>query len=415
MSQLKSRTQTSSRKTLIIIVVLFFFANGGLFLFVINRRSSASNLSSDNEIQDDLPMISDSDLHDNFPSDDTITFLKNQFVSLEKENNEKDNKDKSTMEQTSESETRSITPTNSNTASTRMVPMNVLGEEFYPITIATKLNENACKLLYSALRNGINFNILGYGMEKFTLSQKIDITFEEIEKVNNPNAILMFLDAYDVVVLQHAEAIISKFLKKFPGYSAVYNAEMNCHPFGVVESAKKRWGGDPYCLSQYPPSPNRFRYLNSGAFIGRQSALLDLYKKILALPQDIKDDLFDDQGMTAYVWLTQARDYLTLDYKGDLFLSLLEVQAHEFRVHKQNNPPERNEDVTATHADFWLEFNTHHNYPATLHGNGWGKWTLFSVEATLPWNWKSLDFTKASDFVWINGEKTSFNSICSKY
>ncbi|KAF0977321.1 hypothetical protein FDP41_003974 [Naegleria fowleri] len=415
MSLLKSRTQTSSRKTLILVGVLFFLANAAFFVFVMKRRSSS-------DAHQDLSLISDNDMdvHGDFPSDDTITFLKNEKSLLEQEQqNIKDdsNDQNSNTKQTSSKESfelsQRLIPSNSK-SNTRMVPMNVLGEEFYAITIATKINENACKLIYSALRNGINFNILGFGMEQFTLSQKIDITFEEIEKVKNPNAILMFLDAYDVVVLQHAEAIVSKFLNKFQGYSAVYNAEMNCHPFGVVESAKKRWGGDPYCLSQYPPSPNRFRYLNSGAFIGRQSALLDLYKKILALPQDIKEDLFDDQGMTAYVWLTQARDYLTLDYRGDLFLSLLEVQAHEFKVHNKNDPPSREEDVAATHADFWLKFKTHHNYPATLHGNGWGKWTLFSVEASLPWNWKNLEFTNASDFVWINGEKTSFSSICAK-
>nr|CAG4715421.1 unnamed protein product [Naegleria fowleri] len=302
-----------------------------------------------------------------------------------------------------------LIPSNSK-SNTRMVPMNVLGEEFYAITIATKINENACKLIYSALRNGINFNILGFGMEQFTLSQKIDIISKAVKKVKNPNAILMFLDAYDVVVLQHAEAIVSKFVNNFSNYSVVFNAEMNCHPFGVVESAKQRWGGDIFCQKEFPPSPTRFKFLNSGGFIGRQSALMDLYKKILALPQDIKEDLFDDQGMTAYVWLTQARDYLTLDYRVDLFLSLLEVQTNEILIRENNNPPSREEDAAATHADFWLEFQAHNNYPAVLHGNGWGKWILLYIP--FPWNWKNLQFTKATDFVYVNGEKKDYNSVC---
>ncbi|KAG2387483.1 hypothetical protein C9374_001815 [Naegleria lovaniensis] len=322
--------QFSPFRLLKFVVVMFVLANVCLLVFIFKLRS-ISSVSEENEINDGQ--------QEPFEEVSQLPFLPTSFKSF-----------------------------------TEMVPMNVLGEEFYPITIATKLNENACKLLYSALRNGINFNILGYGMEKFTLSQKIDIIFEALEKVKNPNAILMFLDAYDVVVLQHAEAIISKFVNHFSNYSIVFNAEMNCHPFGVVESAIKRWGGNSFCQKEYPSSPTRFKYLNSGGFIGRQSALLDLYKKILALPQDIKDDLFDDQGMTAYVWLTQARDYLTLDYKGDLFLSLLEVQTHEILVRGSYNPPVHEEEAKATHADFWLEFVPHSNYPAVLHGNGWGKW-----------------------------------------
>ena len=49
----------------------------------------------------------------------------------------------------------------------------------------------------------------------------------------------------------------------------------------------------------------------------------------------------------AYVWLnSEAIDYLTLDYWGDLFLSLLEVRTEEFNIEKQ--PPEKESDTKAT-------------------------------------------------------------------
>ncbi|KAL9647437.1 hypothetical protein ABK040_006798 [Willaertia magna] len=280
--------------------------------------------------------------------------------------------------------------------------MKIGNEEFYAITISTKVTGRACQLIYSAIENDIIFNVVGYGMTNFTLSKKIDIMFKEIEKIKNPNAIILFVDAFDVIILQSAVDMVKKFTTLYNGKSIIYNGEKNCHPFGVVERTIKRWGGhEAYCEGVHPKTSSPFKYLNSGAFIGRQKKLLEFYKLIINLPNDIKYDLFDDQGMSAYVWLTYARDYVTLDYNADLFLSLLEVDAHGLDLQKVND------------HTFKTKFKQFNNYISMVHGNGWGKWQLdiFISRIRQFWDFKTIHDNK-SDILYLNGKPTHFNELC---
>ena len=79
----------------------------------------------------------------------------------------------------------------------------------------------------------------------------------------------VYADVYDTMVFGDASEIVDKFqkLERKVGSSIVLNAESSC--YAVPESL---------CVD-YPASPTRWRYLNSGIVVGRVSALRHLLKE----------------------------------------------------------------------------------------------------------------------------------------
>lgn len=152
-------------------------------------------------------------------------------------------------------------------------------QELSAFTVASENKPELQRLLDSSKRYGFEITPLGLGkpwkggdMTGPGGGQKINLLKQELRKLPGETPVL-FTDGYDVIVTGHINAIISAW-NEF-GNCPVFASEVFCWP-------------DINLLAEYPPSETNYRFLNSGAFIGRAADLL----KIVA--EDI-DDGADDQ------------------------------------------------------------------------------------------------------------------------
>jgi hypothetical protein len=77
--------------------------------------------------------------------------------------------------------------------------------------------------------NSLLFKILGLGVKFEGFGIKINLLKEELKRhANDPGKIILYSDAYDVIVNSGADQIIKTF-KKFNA-SIVFSAEGNCWP-----------------------------------------------------------------------------------------------------------------------------------------------------------------------------------------
>lgn len=434
----------------VIAMTLLLLMNGAvLFMLMMNGASSERTLTRvhhhDENSKQLPPTMATTNTH-------SLSAEEKVFSSSSTSSKKTDTKD---------SNTKHTSPPLTSTDEFQLTPITVLNEEFYPITVATSMKEGSCKLLHSAMRQGIQMNVIGYGFKDFKLQHKVGIIMEQISKIKNPNALLLFVDAYDVLFFQNAETIVGKYLKLFEKKKPVlskehaseskrqdmhgppdstkskeaspsdemmipsssntspndsssfiaYCAERNCHPYGLINSAKERWG-DAFC-NKFPSAPNGYRFLNSGAFMGRKKDIIALYNHIISLPEDVKHDLYGDQGMTSYVWLTteELKDTIKLDYWGELFFSLLDARMSNLALERQ--APKDESIAKSSNSGIWFRNGVHKNYPSIVHGNGWGKHILKNLNSRLTWKLSDLDKEKAVNYCYVNGEKKHISELCS--
>lgn len=139
------------------------------------------------------------------------------------------------------------------------------------VTLVTYMNEVSNLfgfLQVTAAQEGLHPRILGYGDKAWWpdgLGAKINALRHFVHSEVEDDELVLFVDAFDVLVLGGREEVVSKFeaLEREQKRSLFFNAERVCFPdFPDI------------CTEDYPVSPNsRYRYLNSGAFIGRGAAL----------------------------------------------------------------------------------------------------------------------------------------------
>lgn len=101
-------------------------------------------------------------------------------------------------------------------------------------------------------------------LKKETWNGYVDkiIAIDNIIKQHLDNDIICFIDAYDVLINQNMDYL----LEKFNNYNCdlLIGAELNCYP----EKYK----------SKYPETTSKYKYVNSGGYIGYKYALEDLFK-----------------------------------------------------------------------------------------------------------------------------------------
>lgn len=168
------------------------------------------------------------------------------------------------------------------------------------------------------------------------------------------NKLVLFVDGYDVL-LQQSE---SELLRKWHALSlrdtdVLFGAEINCWPSGAV-------------CEQYADEENhgRYRFLNSGTYMGRASAILRL---LLAL--DLTKPSADDQLLLSRRLAAQQPSdsaHIVLDHECRIFQTLASLPRDEWDVSYAGVPQLRN--VRKRRA------------AAVLHGNGPSKRSLASVQ-----------------------------------
>ena len=200
------------------------------------------------------------------------------------------------------------------------------------VTIGTDVNKMK-KLYQSAAKHNISIDNWGFGVEWRGSDmtgpgggQKVNIVKDNIGKLPDTD-ILLFTDSYDVFYADKLETIKERYLDM--GHKVLFAAEEICWP-------------DPSLGNQFPSSHTRYRYLNSGTFIGEVGEL----KKILE--HGPIEDHQDDQ-----LFYQQA-------YLEGIYDIGLDIEAYIFQCHEPK--------ITMLGEQLWNQETT--CCPCIYHGNG---------------------------------------------
>ncbi|KAL3068846.1 hypothetical protein niasHT_032971 [Heterodera trifolii] len=234
------------------------------------------------------------------------------------------------------------------------------------VTVATENTDGLCRLNRSANAFGHQLFVVGMGepwnggdMREQGGAQKIRLFREYLEPFKDrEDLILLFIDAYDVILNADSDTILRKYLSFFPENRIVFGAEPFCWP-------------DRTLAPQYPPVVFGERYLNSGMFIGFAREIYAL----LAIAGDLNlQDGDDDQLFYTRVFLDPDRRTklgVALDSMSYIFQNLNGMQ--EF-VGISPQSAKNSDDFVM------LENFLYNTNPLILHGNGPSKSQLNVLE-----------------------------------
>lgn len=172
--------------------------------------------------------------------------------------------------------------------------------QLHVCTVANKKTRTLEQLLESCHHYQIALSVLGLDQPYPGNGQKL-VLLKEFVKPYPDDDIVLLVDAFDVLILASPETLVEKFLAMET--QCVIGAEKICYPFGHLKE-------------RFPPSPTRFKYLNSGTIMGYAGYL----KKMLNALEPINPKK-SDQGQVTLYYL-EHQDEIVLDYLGNLFLTL---------------------------------------------------------------------------------------------
>lgn len=181
---------------------------------------------------------------------------------------------------------------------------------FHVCTIASYEHPNLSLLNDSCLKHYVSLEVLGLG-EPYPGNGCRLVKMIEYLKTLKDDDIVMFVDAFDVLIVADKEVILDKFLKMNTPF--VISAEKNCSP--------RRNDKD-----QFPPSPTQFRWINAGSYIGYVSYL----KSWLNDLQPIAANKSDQMQMLNH-YLKNPERY-TLDFHCEIFFPTYWVPAEEIVI-----------------------------------------------------------------------------------
>jgi procollagen-lysine,2-oxoglutarate 5-dioxygenase len=209
------------------------------------------------------------------------------------------------------------------------------------ITVATEKTDGLARLRASAVKHGINLEVLGLDghwtggnisrLENPGGGQKINFVKQYIKSLDN-DTVIIFVDGYDVVFMGPLWAIMEKY--KSLKHKVLFTAERTCWP-------------DTSLSKRYPHVNSEYKFLNSGTFVAEVGEL----KKIT---EEEINNTDDDQLYYSLRFLSNSFD-MGLDYECKLFQPTEGCWSDVEYIHEEK------EELTNT------VFGTK---PLVMHGNG---------------------------------------------
>ncbi len=188
-----------------------------------------------------------------------------------------------------------------------------LSPKLHVCTMASYTCQGLNQLMESCKVHNITLSVLGLD-QPFTFGKKLRDVKEYVNQLPDSDVVL-FTDGFDTLVLANEETILKKF--RAMNVPFVIAVETNCHPFLHI-------------APHYPPSPTKFKYLNSGCYIGYAGYIKKIMEEISPIPDET-----DDQGLLSVYYLYHPKVF-TLDYSCNLFLCLWQVANSEIEIDKEN-------------------------------------------------------------------------------
>ena len=230
------------------------------------------------------------------------------------------------------------------------------------VTVATDETDGLKRYLRSAKVYDLDVTVTGLGLEweggdvaKFSGGgHKVNIFKEKLsEWKDESDTVIMFTDAYDVILTTTADKILEKFL------------EFECK---IVFAAEPYLWPDLGLERYYPKIRLGYKYLNSGGYIGYAA---DIWKVINDKP--IGNDE-DDQLFFSVIYVNKRDQYgIRLDHRSHIFQNLNGAFDDVELEYREN--------------DTVLLNKLYETYPAMVHGNGAAKANLNSLGNYLAKSW----------------------------
>lgn len=215
------------------------------------------------------------------------------------------------------------------------------------VVVATDANRTDQLLASLSTKKGFHVHVEGLGKEWTGFDFKLKHTLEVANQLE-PDDVLMHLDAYDTFVLTNADEILKKFYNM--DTNIVVSTETNLYPSHELDHIR------PIIEDMYPTSPNRFRWINSGTYIGYAGAIRNLLYSMppnfhCDLPNGEKINTSDDQRCFHTMFLKERNKHgIKLDYHQDIFHCMWGVDQYSLepkRIHSETG-----------------------SMPCVIHGNG---------------------------------------------
>ncbi|TDB57957.1 glycosyltransferase domain-containing protein [Arundinibacter roseus] len=130
----------------------------------------------------------------------------------------------------------------------------------------------------------------------------------------NPEEIVLFTDGYDVVFVANEKEILEKYQKM--NSPVVFSTEANCYPYSTFSYL-------------YQDVSSKFRYLNSGGYIGTAGGILKLHAALKDI--DVRQSLAADntfQWSNQYHW-TKLYLYIKNEIKLDTDCTIFQTFAND--------------------------------------------------------------------------------------
>lgn len=186
--------------------------------------------------------------------------------------------------------------------------------------------KKAYQLIESAKKNNITLILEGDGKKWNGFVDKLDNFNKFLEKQDN-NQIVAFVDAYDVIIFDSSKNIVEKF-KSF-NKPIVISGEQTCYP-------------DKDAESYYPNKHKRFRYVNSGTYIGYAGYLKKMLNKLksnnykcLDITKKTHENCDDQRCLTTY--FIENQDICAIDYDQKIFSVLFGTNENDYDFISYNN------------------------------------------------------------------------------
>jgi hypothetical protein len=227
------------------------------------------------------------------------------------------------------------------------------GATLHVAAVATHKERYFPLLVESSKKMGVRLQVLGWGEPLTGFAFRLQKTLDFVETLPQSDVVL-FVDAFDVVLLQSSEVILAKF-----------------HQSGAQMIVSKD-GQHPNHLVQFFMSrvfrPVGGTYINIGAYVGTAGFICDLLRELFKFGEGFSDKENDQELLARY--LASHKELvggkILIDHNSDLFLNLYGgrawwVGSNEYRL------ADHRKDVEIT-EDGALHYLKTDAWPCVLHG-----------------------------------------------
>lgn len=219
--------------------------------------------------------------------------------------------------------------------------------------VATHQERYMPLLIQSCQKHQINLEVLGWNEKLLGFAFRLQKTLEYVQTLP-PNDVVMFIDAFDVILLQGSEIILKKF---YASKAQMVISKDGDHPNKLIN----------FCIKKVF-RPVGDTYINIGAFIGYAGYVTELMRALFRFGEGFSQKENDQELLARY--LSENRSLIgteiLIDQNSDLFLNLygghpVWIGSNEYKLEHHHKDIDIQKDGT-------LHFLPTDSWPCVLHG-----------------------------------------------